>query len=246
MEFTDHAIILGTRPHGEGHAVADVFTQSGGRLSGLVHGGQGAKKRPVVQPGNGVQVTWKGRTENSLGHFAFDLTEPRAATLMSDSFGLAALNAMTSLLSACLPEREAMPQLFAATEVLLDVLEDKNTWPVILPKWELGLLAQTGHALDLTKCVATGMSLEDGATLTFVSPKSGGAVGYEAGMPYKDKLLPLPPFLIDQGEPMKPDVLAALRLTQYFLENKLLHPGGKELPEPRARLMDKMTRWAGL
>ncbi|MEE9329740.1 MAG: DNA repair protein RecO [Parvularculaceae bacterium] len=244
MEFTDDGIILGTRPHGEGHAIADVLTHQAGRISGLVHGGQGAKKRPTIQPGNGVQVTWKGRSETSLGHFAFDLTNPRAATLMSDSFALTALNAITSTLIACLSERESVPHLYEATCVLLDHLDQQSVWPVIYAKWELGVLENIGFALDLTKCVATGRLLEDGASLTFVSPKSGGAVCYEAGLPYKDKLFPLPPFLIDQGEPTKLEIVAALKLTGYFIETKLLEPAQKQLPEPRRRLLDRLERWA--
>ena len=45
--------------------------------------------------------------------------------------------------------------------------------------------------------------------------------------------MPLPPFLIDRGEPTWPDLKAAYALTGYFLQNWLLAPDGGELPDAR-------------
>jgi DNA repair protein RecO (recombination protein O) len=242
MEWSDEGIILGARPHGENHAVVEVFTPSAGRVAALVHGGQGRHKKPLVQAGNGVMATWKGRTEGSLGHYALELVTPRAATLMYSQDGLTALNAICTLISECVPERQSIQQLYDATKVLLDLLEEKDIWPIVMAKWELGLLSALGFGLTLDRCAATGQSLEDGAELTFVSPKSGSAVSYEAGMPYKDKMLPLPPFLIGMGEPTKGDVAAALRLTGHFIKERILAPANKDLPDARQRLAQRLAR----
>ncbi len=65
----------------------------------------------------------------------------------------------------------------------------------------------------------------DGRTdnLGYVSPKSARAVSLEAGAPYREKLLPLPRFLIgEQGRPVAnhpgADLADAAELTGYFLE----------------------------
>ena len=91
---------------------------------------------------------------------------------------------------------------------------------------------------------AIGASLydEDGAELVFVSPKSGNAVSYKAGLPYKDKMFPLPPFLIDQGEPVRQDIAAALRLTSHFIEERILFPADLQLPDARQRLQSRLER----
>lgn len=242
MEWTDEAIILEARPHGENHAVVNVFTPSAGRVAALVHGGQGRQKKPLLQAGNSVKATWKGRSEDSLGHFALELITPRAATLMYNQLGLTALNAVISVLRLCLPERQSLPNLYDGTVILLELLEEKDIWPIVLAKWEVGLLKELGFGLVLDQCAATGNRLEDGAELVFVSPKSGNAVSYAAGLPYKDKMLPLPPFLIDQGEPLRQDIAAALRMTAYFLEERILLPANTELPDARKRLQDRLFR----
>ncbi|MBY0422212.1 MAG: recombination protein O N-terminal domain-containing protein, partial [Parvularculaceae bacterium] len=59
MEFLDDGIVLASRPHGENHAVVDILMQSRGRWTALVHGGQGRRMLPVLQPGNDVRVQWR-------------------------------------------------------------------------------------------------------------------------------------------------------------------------------------------
>jgi DNA repair protein RecO (recombination protein O) len=110
-------------------------------------------------------------------------------------------------------------------------------------RWELDLLTSLGFGLDLTRCAATG----DTADLAYVSPKSGRAVSRAAGHGYRDRLLPLPSFLISQAKPEREDVLAGLRLTGYFLDRHVLH--GPQVKhsitdrrlESRARFLERLA-----
>ncbi len=115
---------------------------------------------------------------------------------------------------------------------------------MIYAKWEVGLLAALGAGLQLDRCAATGQRLEEGAALGFVSPKSASAVCVEAGLPYKDRLLPLPPFLIDQGDPTKAEICASLKMTGYFLQSRIFDPAGKRLPDSRHAFLARLRNWA--
>ena len=243
MEFSDDAIVLHARPHGETHAVADLFTAAHGRWAGLVYGGQGRRQHPVLQSGNDVSVHWKGRVADSLGHFSLELRGPRAAALMHDRLALAALGAACAVACACLPEREPHPGVYAAMGVLLEALEDADIWPALMARWELGLLADLGFGLTLDRCAATGTA-ED---LVYVSPKSAMAVSAEAGAPYADRLLPLPAFLRGPGADADAhDAIAALTTTGYFLETRILFPADRQLPEARRRIVDLLKARAGV
>jgi DNA repair protein RecO (recombination protein O) len=239
VEFEEEAIVLGARPHGEAHAVAELFTAQRGRWAGLVYGGQSRKTLPVLQPGNGVKAVWKGRLDDSLGHFTLELSSPRAARHLIDRFALSGLSAAASVTLATLTEREPHPRLFAALNIFFDALDAPEIWPALLARYELGLLAELGFGLSLDRCVATG-----GADrLIYVSPRSGAAVSETAGEPYKNKLLPLPAFLRDVSVAASPeDIKAALVMTGYFIETRILHPAGKELPEARKRIVDLLQR----
>src|SRR5258708_9750388 len=78
----------------------------------------------------------------------------------------------------------------------LDDFEDIGEAAVHLVKFELAMLAELGFGLDLETCAATGATSD----LIYVSPKSGGAVSRQAGDPWRDRLLRLPPFLRGSGD----------------------------------------------
>ncbi|MDX2202002.1 MAG: DNA repair protein RecO [Hyphomicrobiaceae bacterium] len=233
MEWSDEGVILSVRPHGETGAVAEVLTRQHGRHLGLVHGGRSRKLRPILQTGNHVDVTWKARLADSLGHFGLELRTPNAARVMEDALALSALTCMAEL-ARLLPERDPHPNLYEVTQFVLGFLDEPEMWPALYVRWELALLDELGFGLDLSACAATGATSD----LVYVSPKSGRAVSAAAGEPYKERLLALPQFLrAGAGAAVTAaDVTAGLELTGHFLEVRVTRPRDLELPEARARL----------
>jgi DNA repair protein RecO (recombination protein O) len=233
MNWQDEGIVLSVRPHGETAAVVELFTRAHGRHTGLVHGGRSRKSRPVLQTGNHVDASWKGRLSEHLGHMTLELRTGFAAAAMESPMALAGLASMASL-ARLLPERDPHPSLYEITLFVLGFLDDPSVWPALLVRWEIALLAELGFGLDLTECAATG-SNDD---LIYVSPKSGRAVSASAGEPYRDKLLALPGFLLKgrRSGVTSADIGAGLKLSRYFLESRVLLPRGLTMPEPRLRL----------
>jgi DNA repair protein RecO (recombination protein O) len=239
MQWSDEAIVLTVRPHGETAAVVELMTRSHGRHMGLVHGGRSRKARPVLQTGNHVDATWKARLSEHLGHMSVELRKGYAAGAMDDPGALAGLSSMCAL-SRLLPERDPHPALFEVTLFVLSFLDDSTVWPALMVRWELALLAELGFGLDLTVCASTGSNDQ----LIYVSPKSGRAVSASAGEPYKDKLLVLPQFLTNARDRSATgaDVVAGFKLTGYFLEHRVLGPRGEHLPEVRNRILAGIHR----
>ena len=239
MEWRDHGILLSVRRHGETSAIIEMFTPTQGRHLGVVRGGTSRKIAPHMQPGAQLDVAWRARLEDHIGAFTVEPLRSRAALVMSDRLALAGLNAVTSLLSFCLPEREAHSALYARTERLLDLLGQDEIWPLAYLQWELGLLEEMGYALDLSCCAVTGAT--DG--LAYVSPKSGRAVSVKGAGDWADRLLPLPDVLRGQGAADDAEIAVAFRTTGYFLDAHLAHDlGGKPLPEARARFVETFSR----
>lgn len=241
MEWTDAAIVLSCRPFGETGAIVEVLSHAQGRYAGLVHGGASRTKRPLLQPANRVQATWRARTADNLGSIALEADDLRAGRLMDDAAALDAASAACALASLALPEREPHPAVYEGLDALLAGLESTELWPALLVKWEAGLLSDLGYGLDLARCAVTGA--REG--LTHVSPKSGRAVAGESeeAAPYRGKLLVLPPFLLGaQAGVREGDVAAGLTLTGHFLERRILWPADRQLPEARHRLHDRLER----
>ena len=236
MEWSDEAVVLSSRPHGETGLVLELLTRDHGRHAGLVRGGTSRRLKPALQPGNSVHVQWRARLEEHLGSFTCELARARAGELMDSRERLAGLNAFTAITSAAMPEREAHAPVFLGGEVLLDamVAEDALHWMTLYIRWEIGLLEALGFGLDLSECAATGATSD----LAYVSPKSGRAVSRDGAGIYAARLFALPAFLLDTAadEPRPQDIAAGLALTGYFLLERVLQPHGKEMPPARLRL----------
>ena len=239
MQWTDEGIVLSVKPLGETAAVVELFTRGHGRHLGLVHGGRSRRLRPLLQVGNHVDATWKGRLSEQLGHITVELRRGFAAESMDSDAALSALMTLTSLMRL-LPERDPHPNLYEITLFVLGFLDDVTVWPALMVRWELALLEELGAGLDLSECAATGSNDQ----LIYVSPKSGRAVSASAGEPYRDRMLALPPFLTKArtGSVTARDVLNGFALTGHFLETRVLLPRGETLPEPRGRIIANLDR----
>ncbi|MET0183352.1 MAG: DNA repair protein RecO [Caulobacterales bacterium] len=235
MEWTDAAIVLGSRHFGEGKLLAEVFSRVNGRFGGVVHAGR--KSAPVLQAGNLIHTGWKARLSEQLGFFnPLDLDTPYAGRVLEDPVALAGIGSAIALVRGTTAERQAYPGVFDALIVLLEALPQDEVWPAIYARFEIGLLAQVGYGLDLQRCAVTGTTEE----LAYVSPRTGRAASAEAGAPFADKLLRLPGFLIGRAEIEEGDVADALALAGYFLERRVYDQRGEGMPEARRRLIERL------
>jgi DNA repair protein RecO (recombination protein O) len=245
MDFTDDAIVLSIRRHGESDAILSALTRANGRHLGLVKAGASRRQRPVLEIGNRLKVHWRARLAEQLGNFQVELAGSVSAMLFDDPLRLAALASACAVADLALPEREPHQDVFIATTQLIDAIvraagrNGASSWPAAYVRWELDLLASLGFGLDLSHCAATGETKD----LAYVSPKTGRAVGREPGRPYADRLLALPAFLTQaDGEPDIADLMAGLRLTGYFLDRHVLHgPGNERRLEARGRFIERLA-----
>ncbi len=240
MDWTDDAIVLSARKHGESSAIVQLLTAERGRHAGLVRGGAGRAQRGTLQPGNLVRAHWQARLEDHLGGYRCELVRATAAAVFEDRGRLAALSSACAVVEAALPEREPHANIHADTRALLAALEaaDEGAALAAYVRWEVSLLADLGFGLDLTRCGATGSE----ENLIYVSPRTGRAVSAAAGEPYKDRLLRLPGFLVIADEaPLRSELAAGLLLSGHFLDSHVLAPHGRTLPPARLRLLDSLN-----
>ena len=246
MHWTDRAIILSVRRHGETSAILHLFTPEHGRHAGLVHGAAGRRLRGVLQPGNEVDASWSARLADHLGSLKVEMHRARAAACLGDPLKLAALTSFCALAETALPERDPHPALYETALLFLDALEaDDEIWSALYVRWELGLLAELGYGLELDRCAATGET-ED---LIFISPKTGRAVSAAAGAPYAARLLRLPEFMKSArrmsaaAASLPPeDILDGLAATGHFLARRLYIAIGRDMPVARDRFVDKFAK----
>ena len=236
MEWRDKGILLATRPFGETSLIIDVFTPDHGKSSGVVRGGQSKKLKPILQIGAQIDLTWKARLEEHLGSFQVELIRSRTANVMNDRLLLAGMLSSATLINRFFPTGQVYKEFYKSSENLFDLLQFPDIWTLGYFKWELEFLETLGFGLDLEKCAVTG-STED---LKFISPKSGRAVSKAAAGEWSSKLLPFPIAANGQVNSLE-DILEGLKVSQFFLEKKVLIAFGMEhLPSARSRFISSL------
>jgi len=238
------AIVCALLSHGEHGAVVRLMTQDHGLQAAYVRGARGRRMRPVLIPGNLVQARLSARTDTQLAQAEVELAHSRGP-LLGEPLPAAAIEWATALTATALPEAQPYPRLYQALDGLLSAIEaapSASGWGAALVRYELLLLAELGFGLDLDRCAVTGRN----DALVAVSPKSGKAVSDVEAEPYKEKLLPLPPFLLEGGSASWAEILDGLRLTGHFLGRDLLTDRAAPVLDGRERLVERLRRAAGV
>lgn len=203
---------------------------------GYVKGGASRRQKPILQPGNVLDVEWKARLSEHLGHFRVDLHRSRALDLIDSRIRAMGFQVASEHLRL-LAERQSETGIADGFEIFLDEAVDLTATLNLLVRFEFQILAILGYGLDLQQCAVTGKA-ED---LAYVSPKTGRAVSAAAAGPWADRLLPLPSFVLDHSHaPTQHDLLAGLKLTGHFLDRNAYGPRHKTPPEARDRLVARL------
>ena len=244
MEWRDEGLVIGVRRHGEHSAIVEAMTRSHGRHLGLVRGGRSARLTAALQPGNSLGLVWRARLDEHLGAFAVEPMSSRAGRLMESAMGLAGI-AYLGALVRLLPERDPHERVYEALTLIADRLDEPRIAPALVALFEAQVLAECGFRLDLSRCAETGASDD----LAYVSPRSGRAVSFAAGAPWRDRLLPLPAFLREGARlaapPSAEEIADGFRMTGFFLQRDVFESRGEPLPDSRRAFLAAAAKAAG-
>lgn len=169
MHIRTPAIVCSSRHHGETAAIVRMLSAEHGLLAGYAAGGRGRQLRPVLVPGNAVEAELSWRSESQLPFARLELTQSRAPWL-AEPLPAAAINWITTLTAAVLPERQAYPSLHSALSGLLDAVchaPSARGWLPGLVAYEALLLRELGYggaapdpAAGLAEFDAVGQRIE--------------------------------------------------------------------------------------
>ena len=151
MQLRASALVCAVRPHGETGAVVRVLTRDAGMLAGYVAGARGRVLRPVLIPGNLIEVEARWRSEAQLPFLRTELLSSRGPWL-SEPLPAAAIGWATAFAASALEERQAFPALYDALVGLLNAVchaPSARGWLPGLLAYETLMLRELGYGGDL-------------------------------------------------------------------------------------------------
>ncbi len=146
LQLSAPAIVCATRAHGETGVIVRLMTEHYGLIGGFVAGGRGRNLRPVVIPGNRVEVELSSRSDSQLPSARLELVAS-AGPWLGEPLASAGIGWATTLTASVLPERHAYPALWFALSALLDAIflsPSARGWAAALAGYEALLLREMG------------------------------------------------------------------------------------------------------
>ena len=147
MNLSAPAILIASRPHAETAAIARFLTEEHGLVAGYVAGGRGRQLRPVIIPGNLVDLELRARSASQLPFARLELADSRAQW-MTAPLPAAAIQWACALTATALPERNPYPTLYQALCALLDAVchaPSARGWLAAMVAYEAMLLRELGY-----------------------------------------------------------------------------------------------------
>lgn len=147
MHVRAPAIILAARQHGETAVVARFLTAEFGMVASYVAGGRGRALRPVMIPGNAVDLQLSARSDSQLPFAKAELVASRGPWL-GEPLAAAAIGWVCALTATALPERQPYPTLYQALTGTLEAIchaPSARGWASALVGYEALLLRELGY-----------------------------------------------------------------------------------------------------
>jgi len=201
--------------------IINVFTDTHGKVSGIVYGGNSRKIRNFLQISNKIFVFHSSKGDNRIGYFKTELVEAIAPKYFNNKEKTTSLLSLSSILNLLLPDSQPYKNIFISVENFLRNL-DQDNWAVNYIYWELNLLKELGFDPYLEQF---SKNLDE---------LSGNKIIEIDNIKYQ-----VPIFLLKNQKNKKintKNILIALSFTRNLLSNKFFLPNNLNFPKARILL----------
>ncbi len=221
MNWEDEGYLLSKRKFRENANIINVFTNTFGKVSGIVYGGNSRKIRNYLQISNKIFIFYTSKNENKIGYFKTELVEAISPKYFNDKKRSAALMSLTSLLNVLLPESQPYKNIYNSLEKLLKNFYH-DQWIILFVYWELSLIKELGFDTNISQY--NSESYDDNKLVTIDIDNSK----YQ-----------IPSFLIKNVIPTTINnhlIKKSLIFTRSIMLNKFFLPNNLNLPKSRVLL----------
>jgi DNA repair protein RecO (recombination protein O) len=148
MNWEDEGFLLSKIKFRENANIINVFTNSFGKVRGIVYGGNSRKIRNYLQISNKIFLFHSSKNENKIGYFKTELIEAISPKYFNDKIKTTVLLSFSSILNILLPDSQPYKNVYNSLENLLKNFNSEN-WIILYIYWELNLLKELGFDPDL-------------------------------------------------------------------------------------------------
>ena len=218
MNWQDEGFLISKIKFRENANIINVFTNSFGKVSGIVYGGNSRKIRNHLQLTNKIFVFFSSKSENKLGYFKTELVEAISPKFFNNKEKTSALLSISNILNIILPDSQPNKEIFNSLNNLVKKF-DKNYWIILYVLWELDLIKNLGFDPNLDRFSEAKEKKE------YIKTVEIDNINYQVPFFLLDK--------IDNFSIEKKFIKTALNFNRNLMLNKFFAPNNLVIPKSR-------------
>ena len=223
MNWSDCGYLLSNNKFGENSLISGFFTESHGKISGIIYGATSKKIRNYLQIGNKFHINYNSKNENKLGYLNIEIERILTPLFFEDKKKLSCIVSSMNLVKLLTVDNQSNTNIFKLIEKFFSFLENKN-WINKLIFWELELLKLIGYDLELKNIVKE--EIIDNKKLYFVITSNEKKY--------------IPNFLVEKNNEIVDftQMFNGLKLISDYLEKSILRPNNISHPKSRIEFLN--------
>jgi|TARA_B110001452_G_scaffold116163_1_gene96326 DNA repair protein RecO (recombination protein O) len=223
MNWDDSAYLISKNRYSENSIIAEVFTESHGKISGIIFGGTSKKIKNYLQIGNKIYVNYNTKSLTKIGYFKIEILKALTPLYFDQNQKLSCISSAMHLIKILTAESQSNEKIFILIDRFFQILTFDN-WIHEYIFWELELLKLLGYDLELKNMVEK--EVIDNKINYFVKTSTEKKI--------------IPNFLIDRNfkDVDLKNLLKGLKLVTDYLEKSILKPNNLNLPSSRTHFVN--------
>jgi DNA repair protein RecO (recombination protein O) len=223
MNWNDNAYLISKNRYNENSIIAEVFTESHGKISGIIFGGTSKKIKNYLQIGNKIYVDYNTKSPTRIGYFKIEILKALTPLYFDENQKLSCISSAMHLIKLLTAEAQSNNKIFFLIDKFFTILTYDN-WIQEYIFWELELLKLLGYDLELKNMVQK--EIIDKKITYFVKSSSEKKI--------------IPSFLIDESYEKVDlkNLLKGFKLVTDYLEKSILKPNNLNLPSSRTHFVN--------
>ncbi len=225
MNWIDDSFLISKNKYSENSLIAEVYTKTHGKISGIIFGGTSKKIKNYLQIGNRLHLNYSSKNNNSIGYFKIEILNAYTPLYFDNKQKLSCITNAINLIKILTVEAQANIKVYKLIENLFLLLKDKN-WLKRYIFWELELLKLLGYDLELENLVEK--DILENKTIYYATSSSEKRY--------------VPNFLIEKNLEVH-DIkilLSGLKLVGDYLDKTILKPNNLNYPNSRLLFINSL------
>ena len=216
MNWQDKGYLLSLNKYNENSSIAEFFTETNGKVVGVIFGSTSKKIKSYLLIGNKFHINSKLREDGRLGYLKVEIDEIKTPVYLENKKKLFCIIYCMNLIKILTVENESNMEIYSLLEKLFKIIDFDN-WLVEFLFLELNIFKSIGYNINFKDYV--------------VNKKINGKNKYVVDSSQKI----IPNFLIDKKiiPQNEKDIYSGYSIVGDFLDKTIIKPNNKSFPSSR-------------